>query len=205
MTDIINIKFVSRDSDIVESVKNKLGKHAGYKFSFSSVDIENIDDMQYDVCVSTANSYGEIQGGIDMKYYMSLGGKKLQQYIYNVIMKNYAGEILVGESCLIDLNKVRELADQDNDNTTDVLPRYLLLCPTMTLPGDVSNTRNAYYFTRAMIRGLKNMQRVGIKFKTVICPVPCVAVGMMDPIIAANQISIAFDAFDKKGLMTSSI
>lgn len=210
------IVFISRSLSIVDALKFKLSKHKEYKFKYSTDSIEGINELQYDVCVSPSNSYGELQGGVDMQYYKALGRDTLQNYVYNIIMRDYNGEILVGESCLVNLDNIRKLEqikntsmDMDINTTTnatnntnkDKLPKYLLLCPTMTIPLNVNETRNAYYFTRAMIRGLNNMKRLGLECKTVLCPIPCTAVGQMQPEIAAKQISMAFDAFDKKGLI----
>lgn len=188
----INITFISRDKNSISALRGHLGTHNGYTFEYSNEELKDYDQLKkYDVYISPANSYGELKGGIDMQYYMLLGRDKLQKHIFDVIKKQYAGEILVGSSCLIKLEKISE----------EFKDKYLLLCPTMTVPLDVSGTRNAYYFTRAMITGLKSMKRLGLTCSNVFCPTPCVGVGNMKTRIMAMQVETAFSAFEGKGLI----
>jgi hypothetical protein len=62
----------------------------------------------------------------------------------------------------------------------------------MTIPSNVAQTRNAYYFTRAMLKMLIRLKQNGIFLKNVLCPIPCV--GQMHPSTAGYQIDMAFDA-----------
>lgn len=65
------------------------------------------------------------------------------------------------------------------------LAKYLILCPTMTIPCDVSNTRNAYYFIHAMLEKINLLKNV----QTVLCPIPCTGFGQMDPKGVAKQVN----------------
>lgn len=147
----MNITFVSRDAEAIQALQNELS----------------------DVYVSPANSFGELQGGIDMQYFLHFGRKELQDRVYKEIKTRYQGEVLIGEFCVITLPE----------------GKLLLLCPTMTLPTDVSQTRNAYYFTRAMLKGLTILRKTGRKIDKVFCPILCIGVGGMDPELAARQIN----------------
>lgn len=183
----MEITFVSRDADALQVLQNELsdGKYS-FKYSFKYVvkDIRKKADLDgYDVYISPANSFGELQGGIDMQYFLHFGRKELQDKVYKEIKTRYQGEVLVGEFCVITLPD----------------DKLLLLCPTMTIPTDVSQTRNAYYFTRAMLKGLNILQKTGKKIKKVFCPIPCIGVGGMDPELAARQIKAGFDAFEGIG------
>jgi O-acetyl-ADP-ribose deacetylase (regulator of RNase III) len=187
---MINITFVSIGGQSLDALKSVLRPHEGFTFNYMVKRLETIDDLKYDVCVSPANSFGELQGGVDMVYYRCFGRDRIQSLVYDTIMKLYSGEILVGDCCPIDLHKI--------DITT---VNYLLLCPTMTIPLDTSHTRNAYFFTRALIKGTKAISKYLQRDISVLCPMPCTGVGMMDIKQAADQVSCAFDAYDKRGLI----
>jgi hypothetical protein len=189
----IHITYISRDQLAVTKLKSKLSNHKGYQFSFDTSEISTVDHLKYNVLVSPSNGFGELLGGVDMQFYMLLGRDVLQNYIYSVIKKRYAGEVLVGQSCLINLKRTFPQSPAD----------YLLLCPTMAIPLDISGTRNAYYATKAMIDGLRTMQAAGISCNTVLCPIPCIGVGNMAPSIASLQIETAFAAYENKGLIAA--
>jgi len=179
----MQITFLSRDQEVIDELK----KHLGDNFFYLVKDIRVKSDFdEYDVLISPANSFGEIQGGIDMQYYINFGRDKLQEKIYKEIQNKYNGEILVGEFCPIRLEESGKI---------------LLLCPTMTVPMDVSQTRNAYYFTRAFMKGLHILEKAGYNINKVLCPVPCVGVGGMSAENAAKQIKAAIDAMNKTGVV----
>jgi len=188
-----DITFVSLTSSTTRQLQSTLTEHKGYSFSFSNTSIDTIDDLNYDVVVSPANSFGGLKGGIDMRYYLNLGKAELQKYVFDRIKNYHAGEILVGSSALINLRKVNPKIKTG--------PKYLLLCPTMTVPGDVSGTRNAYLYTRAMIDGLRVLKACDKSIRTVLCPIPCVGVGCMKPKIATFQMETAFAAYEGTGLI----
>ena len=191
----IHIEFLSRDQDALNILSSHLGTKTRTEFSFSYVnkEISDAPDMkEYDVIVSPANSYGEIQGGIDMIYYKSFGRNDLQKHIYTNIRKYYDGEILLGDCMVVDLEKINKLNGD----------KLLLMCPTMTIPIDVNKTRNAFYFARALIKGLRGIKKHK-KIHRVMCPLPCIGVGNMDPKIMALQLQAAFQAIDKKGIITA--
>lgn len=188
----INITFVSLTSKHLKHISERVKPSDQFEFHYSNTSIDSIDELQYDAVISPANSFGGLKGGVDMRYWMLLGKDKLQEHVFNQIMKKHYGEILVGEYSLIDLKKV---------NLTQKLPRWLVLCPTMTIPTIVKDTRNAYYYTIAMLRAIKVLNLAGKDIKNVLVPIPCVGVGCMDPLIAAKQIAVAFDAFQNRGLI----
>lgn len=184
----MEITFVSRDADALQVLQNELSDVYGsskYSSKYVVKDIRKKADLDgYDVYVSPANSFGELQGGgVDMQYFLHFGRKELQDKVYKEIKTRYQGEVLIGEFCVITLPE----------------NKLLLMCPTMTIPTDVSQTRNAYYFTRAMLKGLLILQKTGRKIGKVFCPIPCIGVGGMDPELAAKQIKAGFDAFDGMG------
>lgn len=186
----IKITFLSREQNIINNLKTYLKRYGGFDFEFITDELRDISQLQYDCLVSPANSYGELKGGVDMCYYMNLGKEDLQNAIYHVIKNKFYGEILIGQCCCFPLEVFNP----------GLGPKYLLLCPTMTIPADVSQTRNAYYFARALLTKLFELKKLNIEIKTVLCPIPCVGVGQMDSKMAAMQIDLAFDSIiNKKG------
>ena len=66
----------------------------------------------------------------------------------------------------------------------------------------VPTTRNAYYFTRAMLKTIIKMNKMGLPCRNVLCPIPCIGVGQMNPKTAGFQINMAFEAIvDNDGLI----
>lgn len=171
----VNITFVSQSNNFVQELQRHLPKLSRFRFSFYVGDAKGLLP-NHDVIVSPANSFGELRGGIDNLFYEELGREDLQQEIYSKIQKEHYGELLVGHSMSVVIDH-----------------RILLMCPTMDVPKDVRNTRNAYYFTRAMLSGLPKSAR------NVLCPIPCVGVGCMDSSSTAKQMSQVFMAFEGKG------
>ncbi len=179
------ITFVSNNEEVVNTLQEVLGDSAAnFTYKYMIKDIRKKEDLgEYDVYISPANSFGELQGGIDMQYFLHFGRRKLQEQVYAEIKNRYQGEVLIGEFCKIDI----------------LDGKILLLCPTMTLPTNISQTRNVYYFTRAMIKGLTILKKSGYCVNRVFCPIPGVGVGGMESSIAAKQMKMAFDAFSGSG------
>lgn len=173
-----SITFFSDDANTVA----KFSKYVG-TINCIQKSIDRNTNFECDVIVSPSNSLGEIQGGIDMVYYEAFGRDRLQQHIYDKIKSEKNGELLIGHYLVVNLK------DIDIES-----PKYLILCPTMTVPDNVQNTRNAYYFCYALLDALAE-----IDYKTVWCPIPAVGIGEMNPEHAGIQCRDAILARDKKG------
>jgi O-acetyl-ADP-ribose deacetylase (regulator of RNase III) len=191
-TNKICVTFVSLTLNHLNHVKSQLKPSEQFAFNYSNTSIDSIDELPYDAVISPVNSFGDLKGGIDMRYYMNLGKNELQQQVFHQIKTKHYGEILVGEYSLVDLKKF---------NPTLVSPRWIIICPTMTVPTTVKDTRNAYYYTIAMLRAIKVLNLAGKNIKTVLVPIPCVGVGCMNSLTAAKQMSTVFDAFQHRGLI----
>jgi O-acetyl-ADP-ribose deacetylase (regulator of RNase III) len=191
-TTAIKVSFLSRDVSAVNTLQNAMGGFQSDQFEFDYL-TENISDekqlAEYNVLVSPANSFGELLGGIDMRYYMLLGKNNLQDTVYRQIKKQHYGEIPVGDYCLVQIPDRKQ---------------YLLMCPTMTIPLDVSRTRNAYFYMRAVLKALNILKKHGIaNVSKVLCPIPCIGVGCMTPKQAARQIRDACDAVQARGIISA--
>jgi O-acetyl-ADP-ribose deacetylase (regulator of RNase III) len=131
-----------------------------------------------DAIVSPANSFGFMDGGIDLVYSRRFGWQ-LQERLQRVLREEHDGELPVGEAVLIE--------------TTDPEIPYLVSAPTMRIPMDVSGTVNAYLAFRAAIRCVKAHNRAAEpKIASLLCPGLGTAVGRMAPEACAVQMHYAY-------------
>ena len=151
----------------------------GYK----NVNISNGDifDIQADAIISPANSFGFMDGGIDLVYSYYFGWD-LQKRLQEKIATHYFGELPVGMATIIETN---------NENI-----KYLISCPTMRVPENVSNTVNSYLAFRAgLIEIIKhNKNHPNNEIKSVLCPGLGTCVGRMSPEKCAKQMRFAYDS-----------
>jgi O-acetyl-ADP-ribose deacetylase (regulator of RNase III) len=131
--------------------------------------------------VSPANSFGYIDGGIDLVYLRRFGWE-LQTRLQAHLRDEHDGELPVGQATIVE--------------TFDTAIPYLVSAPTMRIPMNVSDTINAYLAFRAAIRAVKlhNREVPGATIRTVLCPGLCTAIGRMPPDLAARQMAAAFEA-----------
>ncbi|XP_041379261.1 uncharacterized protein LOC121391849 [Gigantopelta aegis] len=139
-----------------------------------------------DAIVSPANSFGFMDGGIDMAYSRHFGWQ-MQERLQEVIKKDHGGELLVGNAVIIpsyppgtDYSAL-ELPVTHNEGKPI---KYLISAPTMRVPMDVYDTVNAYLALRAVLRSVINhnasCQQTGQEpIHSVLCPGLGTAVGRM--------------------------
>lgn len=180
--------FFDTDPDVIAAYEAEI--HTAFPKSVEIIcdDIKRVWSNKYDAIVSPANSWGEMGGGID-KVIMGLAGSNLETTLMNDIADNHMGELLLGTATIIPIGKPDA-------------PRYLIASPTMRLPGDCSETINAYLSMTGMLRAVKlwnNSHPDCDKIKTVLIPGLCTGVGGMPPKRSAYQIWVALKAFVKSG------
>ena len=103
----------------------------------------NILDLKVDAVVSPANSFGFMDGGIDMVYSQHFGWH-VQQQLQNQIKHIHHGELLVGQA---------EIVETNDSN----IP-YLIAAPTMRVPMVLADTVNPYLAARAALLLAKHGQ-----------------------------------------------
>src|SRR5437868_2455500 len=110
-----------------------------YFYGLDSVEAScgDIFDVQADAIVSPANSFGFMDGGIDLAYSRRFGWE-LQARLQALLREEYDGELLVGQAVLLETHD-------------DTIP-YLISAPTMRVPMNVAGTVNAYLAFRAVLR-----------------------------------------------------
>lgn len=93
-------------------------------------------DEQIDAIVSPANSFGFMDGGIDLDY-LTYFGADLQTQLQQKINSDYYGELPVGQATVIETGHEKI--------------KYLISAPTMRIPSPIQDTLNAYLAFRAAL------------------------------------------------------
>lgn len=148
--------------------------------SCPDVEISQGDILKHsaDAIVSPANSFGFMDGGIDLVYLRRFG-RELQQRLQARLSTEHDGELPVGQAVVI------ETGDQ-------AIP-HLISAPTMRIPMDVSDTVNAYLAFRAAIRAVKDHNLAARSpIYSVLTPGLCTAVGRMPFERCARQMHAAY-------------
>jgi O-acetyl-ADP-ribose deacetylase (regulator of RNase III) len=148
----------------------------------ADVDVSQGDifDLTAHAVVSPANSFGFMDGGIDLVYARRFG-PSLQERLQDRLRVEHHGELPVGQAVII------PTGDPD-------IP-VLISAPTMRVPMDVSDTVNAYLAFRAAIRAARDNNRAASKpIASILCPGLGTATGRISPASCARQMHYAYAA-----------
>jgi O-acetyl-ADP-ribose deacetylase (regulator of RNase III) len=152
---------------------------------FENVIIKNDSIFNYpcDAIVSPANSFGFMDGGIDLLISEKLGWH-VQKNLQKIIIDKYYGELLVGQA------EILETGHKD-------FP-YLISAPTMRIPGPIDTTVNVYLSFKAILGLLKfgkfdNGELVSKKVQSIAIPGLGTGSGHMHPINSARQMRAAWE------------
>lgn len=156
-------------------------------FAASEVEIHHgsILDVECDALVSPANSFGFMDGGLDLAYSQRFGWD-LQDRLRRVILERHHGELLVGAAEIIE--------------TGTALPGWLIAAPTMRVPMRLpKHSVNPYLSTRAALlaarRGrLPDGTPASSRVKVLAIPAMGTGVGGISPKLCAGQMRAAYDA-----------
>lgn len=144
------------------------------------VSLGDIFDLTADAVVSPANSFGFMDGGIDLVYSQRFGWQ-LQERLQHLLRAEHDGELPVGQAVIVPTD------DRD-------IP-FLISAPTMRVPMDISNTVNAYLAFRAAIRAARQHNRsVTTPIETILSPGLGTATGRLSPRSCARQMLLAYRA-----------
>lgn len=192
--------------DIMEKMVDawtKLFKGHEERVKISSGDIFK-DAPAVDALVSPANSFGFMDGGIDMVY-TNLFGWQMQKRLQKVIREEYDGENIVGNAIIIpaydeepDETVIGALKKHNYNEGQPI--KYLISAPTMRVPKDVVETTNAYLAFRAVILSVQKHNRnpQNQPIRSVLCPGLGTAVGRMPVDRCAYQMLQAYEIHDLK-------
>lgn len=135
----------------------------------------------YDCLVSPANSFGLMDGGIDLAI-RNYFGMDLQYAVQKQIQKEFYGEQPVGTSTIV--------------FTGNEEHPFLAHTPTMRVPDDVSTTDNVYNAMFAMLTAVTNHNKNNkAQINHVLCPGLGTATGRVVPEKAAKLMALAYRNF----------
>lgn len=139
-----------------------------------------------DAIVSPANSFGFMDGGIDLAYSYFFGWE-LEQRLKKILAEKYYGELPVGQAAIVATNHKS-------------IP-FLISAPTMRVPASIQNTINVYLaFRAALIAAIEHNKSNEHKINSVLVPGLGTGIGQVTSAQAAKQMRCAYDA-----IMTSDL
>ena len=131
-----------------------------------------------DALVSPANSFGIMDGGLDLAIRAQVGGD-IQRRVQSVILERHHGELPVG---------VAEVVETENERWP-----FLVVAPTMRVPEPVSNTLNAYLAFRAALLAVRAFNQTRTRIRSLVVPGLGTGIGAMDARRCAAQMRVAYD------------
>lgn len=161
------------------------GLHAAWQRAFVDVpDVEcvigNILDRRADAIVSPANSFGFMDGGLDLVYSQFFGWN-VEARVRRELLKHHDGELAVGQAVIVETDHER-------------FP-WLISAPTMRVPMNVAETTNAMLAFRAVLRAarLHNQVDPDRPIRSIVCPGLGTGEGRMPASRCARQMRYAWD------------
>lgn len=132
-----------------------------------------------DAMVSPANSFGIMDGGLDLAIREQLG-RDVERGVQQAIVEKHHGELPVGCAEVIE--------------TGDERWRYLVVAPTMRVPGPVPFTINPYLAFRAALVAVENFNKARRtrEIDSLVCCGLGTGVGKMDEARCAMQMRAAY-------------
>ena len=181
---MLKIILTSLDKELENSWRKFCG-------AFECVEIVrgSILDVDCDAVISPANSYGYMDGGIDMVYSKYFGWD-LQKRLQDLIKNKHHGQLLVGNA---------DIVETENEQ----IP-FMIAAPTMRVPMSLFNSANPYLAMRAVLllikHGTYNDRSISSFIKTIAVPGLGTGVGEILPETCAKQVEFAINEvlFDGK-------
>jgi O-acetyl-ADP-ribose deacetylase (regulator of RNase III) len=152
--------------------------------AFSSFDavvpqLGDFFEQAADAIVSPANSFGIMDGGLDLAIRDTIGGG-IQQKVQRIILERHHGEIHVGTAEVVETGHPKW--------------PYLIVAPTMRVPESVAYTTHAYLAFRATLLAIRRFNdRRDQSIRSVLVPGLGTGIGGMAPRRCAAQMRIAYD------------
>jgi O-acetyl-ADP-ribose deacetylase (regulator of RNase III) len=157
------------------------------EFEFVEIHHGSILQLSCDAVVSPANSFGFMDGGVDMLYSQHFGWH-VQERLQRLIRSEHHGELLIGAAEIVETDHLQ-------------IP-YLIAAPTMRVPMILGNTINPYLAARAallLIRhgmfagGTLSGEAVSSFVESVAFPGLGTGVGRVGPNTCARQVRAAIE------------
>ena len=160
--------------------------------SYPEVEVLTGDYFQQsaDAIVSPANSFGIMDGGLDLVIRNELGFQ-VETDIQKVILNKYHGEMPIGSA---------EIISTSHDRWS-----YIIAAPTMRIPENVAFTLNTYIAFRAILIAINSFNESGPKkpIKSLICSGLGTGIGSMEPVRCAAQMRAAYKLIKEPARISS--
>jgi O-acetyl-ADP-ribose deacetylase (regulator of RNase III) len=179
---MLKVVLTARDEALASAWERRCGE-----LDFVNVHRGSILDAECDAVVSPANSFGFMDGGIDMLYTQRFG-LNVQRRLQDVIFAKHHGELLVGTAEIIE--------------TGDLRIPFLIAAPTMRVPMILKESTNPYLASRAVFLLVRHAvfthgnlvnERVADAVKCVAFPGLGTGVGRIGPETCAHQVRAAIE------------
>jgi O-acetyl-ADP-ribose deacetylase (regulator of RNase III) len=143
-----------------------------------------------DAIVSPANSFGIMDGGLDLAIRNELGFQ-VESEIQEVILNKYHGEMPIGTAEIIKTNHDRW--------------SYMIAAPTMRIPENIAFTLNAYIAFRAILMAINSFNKAKPKraIKSLLCSGLGTGIGSMEPTRCAAQMRAAYKLIKEPARISS--
>lgn len=147
-------------------------------------------EHEADAMVSPANSFGIMDGGLDLAIRHELGFH-VEKRVQTTIVQNFHGELPIGSALIVETDHSRW--------------PHLIAAPTMRVPMNVAGTLNAYLAFRALLLEitLHNSDDSNKKIKSIVCPGLGTGIGGIEPRRCAAHMRVAFDGLSKPARIPS--
>jgi len=169
---MLNLILFDRNPELCDEFYKQFKNYSNVTVINSS--LENL--LSYDCIVSPANSFGIMDGGIDLAI-TNLFGIQLMDRVQEYIINNYLGEQPIGTSFVIETHNKEH--------------PYLAHTPTMRIPMDIRNTDYVYLAMKAMLSEVSKNNNI----TSVACSGLGTATGRVPFDIAARQMALAYENF----------
>jgi O-acetyl-ADP-ribose deacetylase (regulator of RNase III) len=171
---VFRIHLRDINADVVEAWRSAFADAADVEVSLG-----NIFAQEADAILSPANSFGHMDGGIDLLYSRYFGWE-LQTSLQTILAERHYGELPVGQAVVLATGHAR-------------FP-FLVSAPTMRVPARIDQTVNVYLaFRAALIAVLSHNAGTGEAIRSLLVPGLGTGVGAMPPARAARQMRLAYD------------
>lgn len=138
---------------------------------------------EFDCMVSAANSFGLMDGGVDLAIINHFGAE-VEEKVQRVIIDEYYGEQSVVTSFIIPVGNPRN--------------QYIAHTPTMRVPKPIIGTDNVYKAMKAMLEAVDRFNKAdssGAPLQRILCPGFGTSTGRMPVKEAARQMAVAYKGF----------
>lgn len=176
--DLLEVEFHLKDLDfsLVSEWDSAFADCAAVKASQGSILNEEADAI-----VSPANSFGYMDGGLDLVYSRHFGWE-IERKVRDVILADYDGELPIGQAIVCSMDR-------------ETAPFFMISAPTMRVPMRVDETVNAFLAFRGVLRAVRRHHRdfPDAPIRSVLCPGLGTGEGRMAPDRCALQMRQAYE------------